>query len=122
MLFTPEMEELLPQLGKKVRKPYNQLKKKFEDKDDLEKVDPQTLQWAFEHIEGMKPIFVGVKHLNLYQTMLAFLQITLAQGLPEDFKEKSMRHFVYWTNKLSQFREKKKWWSYANHLIAKIEK
>lgn len=122
MLFTPEMEELLPNLGKKVRKNYDQLKKDFPRNRDVEKVDPQALQQAFNDIEEMKPIFVGGKHLNVYQTMLAFLQLTLAQGLPEDFKEKALRHFVYWTNKLSQFKEKEKWWSYANHIMTNSEK
>lgn len=120
MLFTPEMEELLPQLGSKVRKSYKMLQKEFAESGEIAKMDTKTLQWAFDVIEEMKPVFVGVKHLSLYQTMLAFLQMTLAQGLPAEASEKAFRNFVYWTDKLSQFKEREKWWLYANNLVSKF--
>jgi hypothetical protein len=122
MLLTPEMDELLPKLGVTIRKHYKVLKREFEQIDEIENLNPASLQWAFDYIENMKPIYVEGKYLALYKTMLSFLQLTLAQRLSTIFSQAAFRDFVFWSDKLSQFKEREKWWFYANNVISEVGK
>ncbi len=117
MLFTPEMEELLPNLGSKVRKHYKLLQKEFAQINEIEKADQKILRWAYDQIETMKPIYVGA-NMFIYQTMLAFLQMTVARGLEEEASEKAYRGFVMWSDKISLFKEREKWWLYADNVTS----
>ena len=118
MLLTPEMEELLPKLGSTIRKHYKVLKREFDRIEEIEKVRLDSLQWAYDYIEDMKPVYVEGKYLALYKTMLSFLQLTLAQRLGDTFSRAAYRDFVYWSDKLSNFKEREKWWFYASNIIS----
>ena len=122
MLLTPEMEELLPKLGSKIRKHFKVLKREFEQIEEIDRINPASLQWAYDYIEEMKPIYVDGKYLALYKTMLSFLQLTLAQRLGSTFLQAAYRDFVFWSDKLSQFKEREKWWFYASNVISEVGK
>ncbi len=116
MFFTPEMEELLPRLGRKVRKNYKLLQREMSEINDVKNTDQQHLQSLYNVIESMKSIYVGAKYAYLYKTMLALLQLNLAQGLGEEMSEIAFRDFVFWSDKLPLFKDRETWWSYANNL------
>ncbi|MBF0286275.1 MAG: hypothetical protein HQM14_00540 [SAR324 cluster bacterium] len=116
MFFTPEMEELLPKLGRQVRKNYKLLQREMSEIDDVYNTDEEHLRSLYDVIESMKSIYVGAKYISVYKTMLALLQLNLAQGLSEEMTNIAFRDFVFWSDKLSLFKERETWWSYANNL------
>ncbi|MBF0276840.1 MAG: hypothetical protein HQM13_03580 [SAR324 cluster bacterium] len=56
--------------------------------------------------------------MSIYQTMLAFIQITLARGLGDEVSEKAYRDFLFWSDKIQLFKEREKWWLYANNIMS----
>ncbi len=120
MLFTPEMDDLFPELGKRVRNNYKVLKALL-PAPETSKISPKSIRKAYDLAESMKTIYVNTRHTSIYKTMLALLQMHLGKALgPQEF-EHAFREFRRWSDKISTFKEREKWWRYAASLTSTVE-
>lgn len=112
MLFTPEMDTIFPKMGSEVRKYYKQLSDEFEFVNDFTKVDQERLQQTYDLLESMKSIYVDGQYKAVYNTILFLLQYMISEGINDIAREKALRGFRIWSDKISSFKDRRMWWNH----------